>query len=170
MIKNWEFIRFQMHSIIFLFTNDVVKVFSLFSHDPSSLKRWCVDGMINPMAWLLHGHFSLFIVLLGIGRSTGPITNSVGACGKWKMGSFSLKTIKNFRMATAEHEAKSWSPWSPGPCAKCTGYTPMTLSWGADRGEERTRHTVILFKNYMGSQIQRKKYLWLWHANINGKK
>lgn len=89
---------------------------------------------------------------------------------KVKNGNFSLKTIKNFRMATAEHEAKSWSPWSPGPCAKCTGYTPMTLSWGADRGEERTRHTVILFKNYMGSQIQRKKYLWLWHANINGKK
>ena len=133
-LKNWVCLRFQMYSIIFWFTNDIVKIFSLFSNYPS-LKHWHVEGKINPGAWLFHGHF-LPVICSFRGWIYNHWASYILCRTLWKMktGTLCSKIIKNFCMAAAEHEAKSQCLWSLAPCVNCRGYTAMTPILGGRGG------------------------------------
>lgn len=141
-----------MHSIIFLFTSDMLKVFSLVSNHPSSLKCWHVDGVINQMTWFLHGHVSPVTCDFRDWNKHRASYILCKALCKMKMGILWSKCIKIFRMATAEHEVKSWGPFESWPhvTAEIT-HTEGGPGW--QMGGSGARHTVILLEKYVASQF-----------------
>ena len=115
--------------------------------------------------------FYLLFVLLGVGFIfTGPATYSVGPCEKWRWGPFVQKLLR----ISIWQRSRAWSqepvPLKSGAlCELQRLHTHDAHPGWQRRGGEGTRHTDISFAISMGSQIQRKKYLWFWQANINGK-
>lgn len=162
-------LRFQMYSIIFWFTNDIVKVFLLFSNYPS-LKRWHLEGKINPVAWLFHGYFLPVICSL----ITGPATYSVGPCEKWKRGLFvqKLLRISIWQQQSMKPRASAFEVWGPVWTAEVT--QPWRPSWVAEEGWRNQTYRHFLWDFHWFSDTKKRvslilagEYQWQDETSLN---
>ena len=145
-------LRFQRYSIMFWFTNDTVKVFSLFSNDPS-LKHWHVDGKINLVAWLFHGHFLPAICSFrGWVYSHRASYILCRTLWKMKMGTLCSKIIKNFHMAAQQSmKPRAGAFEVRGPLWTAEAAHPWCPSWVAEegwRGNQTYRHFLCDFHGF----------------------